>query len=102
MQHLVHRGNGKGLHRQLDPRTGTVTEYTMPTPRPMTHTPLFSIPTAFVWFTVQVGKHGRQARPSDRKNQFEKMGTADARPYGIVVNSKHSVFLRIRHNKLVR
>jgi len=81
-------GNGKGYIGKLDPRTGTITEYKMPDPRAEDpHTAVFDS-RGLMWFTVQVGNMVGRLDPQTGKIELKKMETADARPYGIAVNSK--------------
>ncbi len=81
-------GNGKGYIGKLDPRTGAVTEYMMPDARAGDpHTAVFDS-RGILWFTVQVGNMVGRLDSQTGKINLKKMQAADARPYGIAINSK--------------
>jgi virginiamycin B lyase len=81
-------GNGKSYIGKLDPRTGAVTEYKMPDAKAEDpHTAVFDS-HGMMWFTVQVGNMVGRLDPQTGKIDLKKVQTADARPYGIAVNSK--------------
>jgi len=96
-------GNGKGYIGKLDPRTGAVTEYTMPDAKAEDpHTAVFDS-HGILWFTVQVGNMVGRLDPQTGKIDLKKMQMADARPYGIVVNSKGiPFFCEFGTNKLAK
>jgi len=81
-------GNGKGYIGKLDPRTGAITEYKMPDAKAEDpHTAVFDS-HGMMWFTVQVGNMVGKLDPQSGKIDLRKMQAADARPYGIAINSK--------------
>jgi virginiamycin B lyase len=85
-------GNGKGYIGKLDPRTGAVSEYKMPDAKAEDpHTAVFDS-HGMMWFTVQVGNMVGRLDPQTGKIDLKKMQTADARPYGIAINSKGIAF----------
>jgi len=80
--------NYKGYIGKLDPRTGQVTEFPMPDPVARDpHTPVFD-GNGTLWFTVQVGNFVGRLAPRTGKITLKQLPTADARPYGIVVDSQ--------------
>lgn len=81
-------GNAKGYIGKLDPRSGTVTQYKMPDAKAEDpHTAVFDR-NGTLWFTVQVGNMVGRLDPQSGKIDLKKMSAADARPYGIAINSK--------------
>ena len=96
-------GNGKGYIGKLDPRTGAVTEYKMPDAKAEDpHTAVFDS-HGVMWFTVQVGNMVGRLDPRTGKIDLKKMPTADARPYGIAINSKGiPFFCEFGTNKMAR
>jgi virginiamycin B lyase len=81
-------GNGKGYIGKLDPRSGAVTEYKMPDAKAEDpHTAVFDS-HGIMWFTVQVANMVGRLDPATGKIDLRKMQAADARPYGIAINSK--------------
>ena len=81
-------GNAKGYIGKLDPRSGAVTEYKMPDAKAEDpHTAVFDA-RGILWFTVQVGNMVGRLDPQTGKIDLKKMPMADARPYGIAINSK--------------
>jgi virginiamycin B lyase len=81
-------GNGKGYIGKLDSSTGAVIEFKMPDAKAEDpHTAVFDT-HGTMWFTVQVGNMVGRLDPQTGKIDLKKMQTADARPYGIAINSK--------------
>ena len=96
-------GNGKGYIGKLDPRTGLVAAYKMPDIKAEDpHTAVFDS-RGILWFTVQVGNMVGRLDPHTGKIDLKKIETADARPYGIVINSKGiPFFCEFGTNKLAQ
>src|SRR6266850_2007377 len=96
-------GNAKGYIGKLDPRTGAVAAYKMPDAKADDpHTAVFDS-RGILWFTVQVGNMVGRLDPQTGKIDLKKMQTADARPYGIVINSKGiPFFCEFGTNKLAK
>jgi virginiamycin B lyase len=96
-------GNGKGYIGKLDPRTGAVTEYKMPDAKAEDpHTAVFDS-HGTMWFTVQVGNMVGKLDPQTGKIELKTMPMADARPYGIAINSKGiPFFCEFGTNKMAR
>ena len=85
-------GNAKAYIGKLDPRSGAVTEYKMPDAKAEDpHTAVFDS-RGIMWFTVQVGNMVGRLDPQTGKIDLKKMPMADARPYGIAINSKDIPF----------
>lgn len=81
-------GNGKGYIGKLDPRSGVVTAYKMPDPKAEDpHTAVFDA-HGMMWFTVQVGNMVGRLDPQTGKIDLRMIQAADARPYGMAINSK--------------
>lgn len=81
-------GNGNGHIGKLDPATGKITKYPMPNRDARDpHTLIFD-QMGDIWFTIQNGNFvGRLATGSGKVDLIE-VATANARPYGIEVDSK--------------
>jgi len=96
-------GNAKGYIGKLDPRTGAVTEYKMPDAKAEDpHTAVFDS-HGILWFTVQVGNMVGRLNPQTGKIDLKKMQVADARPYGIAINSKGiPFFCEFGSNKMAK
>jgi virginiamycin B lyase len=66
------------------------------------HTAVFDS-HGILWFTVQVGNMVGRLDPQTGKIDLKKMQTVDARPYGIIINSKGiPFFCEFGTNKLAR
>ena len=86
-------GNNAGLIGKLDPKTGAVTEYKLPNPDAKDpHTLIFDH-DGILWFTVQQGNFVGRLDPKSGEIKLVRPPTANARPYGMAVNSKNVVFL---------
>jgi len=86
-------GNSVGLIGKLDPKTGEVTEYKLPDPAAKDpHTLIFDH-DGILWFTVQQGNFVGRLDPKSGEIKLVHPPTANARPYGMAVNSKNVVFL---------
>jgi len=80
--------NYKGYIGKLEPKSGTVTEYPLPDKAARDpHTPVFAA-NGILWFTVQQGNFIGRLDPATGGIVLKRPPTADARPYGIAVNSR--------------
>ncbi len=85
-------GNFAGLIGRLDPKTGDVKEYRLPDAAARDpHTLVFDH-DGFIWFTVQAGNKVGRLDPGTGEIKLVAPPTANARPYGIVVNAKNVVW----------
>lgn len=85
-------GNFAGLIGKLDPKTGEVTEYKLPDPAAKDpHTLIFDH-DGILWFTVQQGNRVGRLDPKTGDIKLVTPPTANARPYGMAVNSQNLVF----------
>jgi virginiamycin B lyase len=81
-------GNGNGHIGKLDPETGKVTRYPMPDSAARDpHTLLFGR-NGDIWFTVQGGNYVGHLVKASGQVHLIKVPTPNARPYGIVLDSK--------------
>ncbi|HTY70042.1 MAG TPA: cytochrome C [Alphaproteobacteria bacterium] len=94
-------GNFAGLIGKLDPKTGLVTEYKLPDPGAKDpHTLVFDH-DGILWFTVQQGNFVGRLDPKTGDIKLVHPPTANARPYGMAVNSKNVVhFVEFGSNKV--
>jgi virginiamycin B lyase len=81
-------GNFLGLIGKLDPKSGAVTEYKLPDPAARDPHSLTFDRSGILWFTVQQGNFVGRLDPKSGDIKLVKPPTANARPYGILVNSK--------------
>ena len=91
---IWYSGNSAGVIGKLDPRTGKITEYKMPDPKARDpHTMAFNR-AGLMYFTVQAGNFVGTLDPSapDGAIKLVSPPTANARPYGIMLNSKEVPF----------
>lgn len=90
-----------GYLGKLDPRTGEITEYHMPDPKALDpHTPLFD-QKGNLWFTLQHSDMLGKMNTATGTIKLATVPTPDARPYGMVVNSKGvPFFVEFNSNKL--
>ena len=95
-------GNGNGTVGRLDPRNGDVKVYPMPDPAARDpHTPIFDHSGA-LWFTLQNSNMVGRLTTSSGEIKLLTMPTANARPYGIIVNSQGMLWVACNGtNKLV-
>jgi virginiamycin B lyase len=85
---IWYTGNTGALIGKLDPKTGAVTEYPMPDPAAKDpHTLVFD-PAGILWFTVQNANKLGRLDPKTGEIKLFAPPTANARPYGMAVNSK--------------
>jgi virginiamycin B lyase len=85
---IWYTGNGNGTVGRLDPRTGEIKVYPMPDPAARDpHTPIFDR-KGTLWFTLQGANMVGRLVPSTGEIKLITMPTANARPYGIIVNSQ--------------
>ena len=81
-------GNGNGTVGRLDPATGDIKVYPMPDPAARDpHTPMFD-KQGRLWFTLQNSNMVGRLTPSTGEIKLITIPTANARPYGIVINSQ--------------
>lgn len=83
-------GNTGSLIGKLDPKTGTVTEYKIPEPGDP-HTLIFDR-GGTLWFTMQNANRIGRLDPRSGEIRLLTPPTANARPYGMALNSKGIVF----------
>jgi len=82
-------GNRNAHIGRLDPRTGKITKYPMPDAAARDpHTMTFDR-SGDIWFTVQGGNFVGKLTTATGKVQLVRVPTPNARPYGIVVDSKN-------------
>jgi len=89
---IWYTGNTGALIGKLDPKTGTVTEYKIPDPNVHDpHTLMFDR-SEILWFTVQNANRIGRLDPASGEIKLFTPPTNGARPYGMAVNSKGTVF----------
>jgi virginiamycin B lyase len=90
---IWYTGNRASLIGKLDPKTGAVTEYKIPDPQPHdTHTLIFDH-SGILWFTAQNANRIGRLDPRTGEIKLLTPPTPKARPYGMAVNSKGTVFI---------
>ncbi len=94
-------GNRAAHIGKLDPATGTIIKYPMPDPKAHDpHTLVFGHDRD-IWFTVQQGNFVGHLDMATGKIQLMPLPTAQARPYGMVLDPTHSPwFTEFGTNKL--
>ena len=86
-------GNRNGMIGRLDPVTGKVTRFPMPDEAARDpHTLVFDRTGEHLWFTVQGGNFVGRLATKSGKVDLVRLTTPRARPYGIVVDSKGTVW----------
>ena len=86
-------GNNQGLIGKLDPKTGTTTEYPLPDKSAKDpHTLIFDR-DGILWFTVQQANMIGRLDPNSGAIKLITAPTAKARPYGMALNSKNTIFI---------
>ena len=94
-------GNRIGIIGKLDPKTGEITEYPLPDPQAGDPHTLNFDQSGILWFTVQAGNRVGRLDPKSGEIKLFTPPTANARPYGIQVNSKGiPVFVEFGTNKV--
>jgi virginiamycin B lyase len=91
---IWYTGNGAGLIGKIDPKTGKITEYKMPNPKATDpHTMVF-LSNGMMLFTVQAGNFVGSLDPKAATGNIKLVSppTANARPYGIMLDSKEIAF----------
>ena len=84
--HIWYTGNGNGTIGRLDPATGSITVHKMPDPAARDpHTAAFD-QKGTLWFTLQGSNMVGRLIPASGDIKLITLPTANARPYGIVVN----------------
>src|SRR5438132_6400230 len=90
---IWYTGNTGALVGRLDPKTGAVTEYAMPEPDVKDpHTLIFD-QSGILWFTAQNANRVGRLDPRTGEIKLLAPPTPKARPYGMAVNSKGTVFV---------
>jgi len=90
---IWYTGNTGALIGKLDPKTGAVTEYKMPDPDVKDpHTLIFD-QSGILWFTAQNANRVGRLDPKTGEIKLLAPPTPKARPYGMAVNSKGTVFV---------
>jgi virginiamycin B lyase len=85
-------GNFRGFIGKLDPKSGEVKEYPLHNPHARDPHTIVIDHDGIVWFTVQVGNFVGRLDPATGDIKLVQPPTANARPYGMAVNSKNQVF----------
>ena len=85
-------GNFRGFIGKLDPRSGNVKEYPLPDPRARDPHTIVIDHDGIIWFTVQAGNFVGRLDPTTGDIKLAQPPTANARPYGIAVNSKNQIY----------
>ena len=89
---IWYTGNNAGLIGKFEPKTGAITEYPMPDPKVKDpHTLIFDR-DAILWFTAQQANVIGRLDPQTGAIKLANPPTANARPYGLAVNSQNVVF----------
>ncbi len=96
-------GNRQSHIGRVDPETGEITKFEMPDPEAVRdpHTLIFD-DDGNIWFTVQFSNYvGRLAAGLDGEIGLIEVPTAQARPYGIVLDSdQHPWFVEFGTHKI--
>jgi virginiamycin B lyase len=87
---IWYTGNTGSLIGKLDPKTGAVTEYKTPEPGDP-HTLIFD-PGGILWFTMQTANRVGRLDPKTGDIKLLTPPTPKARPYGMALNSRATVF----------
>jgi virginiamycin B lyase len=96
-------GNNAGLIGKLDVKTGLTTEYPLPDPKAKDPHTINIDHSGMVWFTVQAGNFVGRLDPKSGEIKLVSPSTPNARPYGIVINSKDvPIFVEFGSNKVGR
>lgn len=85
-------GNFRGFIGKLNTKTGEVTEYDLPNPKAKDPHTLVIDHNGVVWFSVQNGNFVGRLDPKTGDIKLVTPPTANARPYGMAVNSKNVVY----------
>jgi virginiamycin B lyase len=85
-------GNFRGFIGRLDPKTGDVKEYRLPDPRARDPHTIVIDHDGIIWFTVQTGNFVGRLDPATGDIKLVQPPTANARPYGIAVNSRNEIW----------
>ncbi len=90
---IWYTGNTIAVIGKLDLKTGKVTEYPMPDPQVRDpHTLIFDH-DGMLWFTAQNANRIGRLDPATGEIKLLTPPTANARPYGMAVNSKGTLFV---------
>src|SRR6266550_3547796 len=94
-------GNSSGLIGKLDPKKGDVTEYKMPDPAVKDPHTLNFDQNGVLWFTAQVANKIGRLDPKSGEIKLVTSPTPNARPYGLMINSKGiPIFVEFGANKV--
>jgi virginiamycin B lyase len=86
-------GNFSSVIGKLDPKTGKVTDYPMPDPSAKDPHSLVFDREGILWFTVQQGNKIGRLDPKSGVIKLLTPPTAGARPYGIQVDSRNTIYV---------
>ena len=86
-------GNFSSVIGKLDPKTGKVTDYPMPDPSAKDPHSLVFDREGILWFTVQQGNKIGRLDPKSGEIKLLTPPTAGARPYGIQVDSRNTIYV---------
>ena len=86
-------GNFSSVIGKLDPKTGKVTDYPMPDPSAKDPHSLVFDREGILWFTVQQGNKIGRLDPKSGEIKLLAPPTAGARPYGIQVDSRNTIYV---------
>jgi virginiamycin B lyase len=86
-------GNFSSVIGKLDPKTGKVTDYPMPDPSAKDPHSLVFDREGVLWFTVQQGNKIGRLDPKSGEIKLLTPPTAGARPYGIQVDSRNTIYV---------
>ncbi len=90
---IWYAGNWGAHLGKVDPKTGEVTEYKMPDPKARDpHTPLFDKDEKNLWFTLQQANMVGRMNMESGEIKLVTMPLARSQPYGMVFDSKGTVF----------
>src|SRR5205823_752269 len=91
---IWYTGNAAALIGKLDPKTGRITEYKLPDPNAKDPHTIVFLKDGTLLFTVQAGNFVGSLDPKapDGAIKLVSPPTANARPYGIKLNSKGMAF----------
>src|SRR5438046_4983685 len=90
---IWYTGNTAALVGKLDPRTGKVTEYRMPDPEVVDPHTLQFDRKGILWFTAQNANRVGRLDPASGEIRLVTMPTKGARPYGMALDSRGTIFV---------
>jgi virginiamycin B lyase len=86
--HAWYAGNRNGMIGRIDPASGAITRFPMPDSTVRDPHTLHFAPNGDLWFTVQFGNAVGRLSPKTGEVQLVRIPKAQARPYGLVMDSK--------------